>query len=477
LIDEARVFERFHEALDVELRPGAFDRLQAALVQGQVRSRQRTRLVLPFPRAGLRVAAALVAVLLVVAIVAAFLAFHLSIGRTIPARPTIPRLTLPLVTGSNVAQVLPQKMFGSVGWADGGPQRTTDGGLHWQAATPPAPANLAEGGNTSYFLDADHAWVTMATGADSMQIGSKQEATMLVIFATSDRGRTWSHGSVPISGFINESARLDFIDPRHGWVVTDSGVLAVDKSHAPAPNQPIGRAIYATTDGGRNWSRLAVGTQGDRSTLGGQALGCPMSGLTFASLERGWLTWDCFSSGPATGQVIGSMLATTQDGGRSWTTVELPSFPTTSDYACGAYPPVFTQSNGALAIACGGIGRPGFNAVYATADSGRTWSFRKLPFFSGPLDFLDANSGWTFGSVDQTLYRTTDGGSSWVVVSLFSSEKYVNGYIFTDVNTGFVLTARYSPDGSSGFSTLWNTTDGGQTWSVISSVPVGPPGG
>lgn len=478
MIEERLVFERFHEALDVQPRTGAFDRLQAALAMGTVRSRRRARLVVPFPRPGLRVAAGLLAVLLVVAIVAGFLAIHLSTVRTIPVKPSIPSPTAPQVTGSGVLQVLPQKMFGNVGWADG-PQRSTDGGLHWQDVSPPTPANLAEGGNTAYFLDANHAWVTLATGADLLQngIGIKQNATNLLIFATSDGGHTWSHGSIPISGFINESARLGFIDARHGWVVTDSGQLAVDnKTHAPTAPQPLTRAIYVTTDGGLNWSRLVSGTQGDRSTLGTQALGCPMSGLTFANLDRGWLTWDCFSSGPASGPPTGSMVAATQDGGRHWQTVELPSFPSTSDYTCGAFPPVFTLNQGVLPVACGGFGRPGFDAVYATDDAGRTWSFRKLPFFSGQLDFVDADTGWTIGTTGVSVYRTTNGGQDWVVVTQFASEQYLDRSRFLDSSNGFALTRRYVPDGSSGYSTLWKTTDGAQTWSVVSSVPIGPRG-
>jgi photosystem II stability/assembly factor-like uncharacterized protein len=396
----------------------------------------------------------------------------LSTSRTTPINPPIPTPKATPGTGSFPTPVLPQRLFGSVGWADG-PQRTSDGGLHWQYVTPPTPANVAEGGNTSFFLDANHAWTTIATGAAALQNTVKQNATGLLIFGTSDGGRTWSQGSIPISGFVNESARLFFIDARRGWVVTDSGQLAIDKSNAPLSPQPITRTIYATTDGGHNWSLLVSGREGDGSTLGAQALGCSMSGLTFTTVDRGWLTWDCFHSGPPPGQQqpAGSMVAATRDGGRSWQTVVLPSVPTTSDYACGAFPPVFTLTQGVLPVACGGIGHAGFDAVYATTDAGLTWTFRKLPSFGIPV-FVDANRGWEFGgTTGLDLYRTTDGGKTWTVVSRFSSEKVLNSFTFPNSNTGFVLTSRYAADGTSGTSTVWKTTDGGQTWSVVSTVP------
>ena len=122
---------------------------------------------------------------------------------------------------------------------------------------------------------------------------------------------------------------------------------------------------------------------------------------------------------------------------------------------------------------CGGIGQAGWSAVYATSDGGRSWTFRKLPFWSQQLDFVDARTGWTFASAGLDLYRTTDGGSNWTVVKRFASEQKADGLMFLDSKTGFVLTSRYAPDRNSGYSTMWKTTDGGQTWSVMSSKPNG----
>jgi photosystem II stability/assembly factor-like uncharacterized protein len=56
--------------------------------------------------------------------------------------------------------------------------------------------------------------------------------------------------------------------------------------------------------------------------------------------------------------------------------------------------------------------------VYTTSDGGRLRRFHQLPFFSQPLDFVDANSGWTFAGAGASLYRTTDGGNRWVLADL-----------------------------------------------------------
>jgi len=367
-------------------------------------------------------------------------------------------------------QILPTVMMGDVGWADG-TLRTTDGGAHWTDVSPPTPKDRTKGGFTYYLLDIDHAWVTQAIGPGFTS------ATALVISATSDGGQTWSQATVPISGAATESAQLGFLDPSHGWLVTDTGHTTFDKTNTSLVSQPSTRTVYTTADGGHSWKLLMTAHEGDGSTLGTLALSCYMNGLRFRSLSDGWLTWDSNcgigSSGPPEVAPTKAQVAVTHDGGATWQRVILPSSGSSTDYICTAHPPVFTSSRGVLPVDCGGLGGPGYSGVYATSDGGGSWSFRKLPVFSQQLDFVDASNGWTFATTGAVLYRTTDGGVNWTAVKQFAGEQNTNGLSFVSPTVGFAITARYSADGKSGYSTMWKTTDGGSTWSVMSTVPTG----
>jgi hypothetical protein len=368
-------------------------------------------------------------------------------------------------------QVLPTVMVGDVGWA-GGYQRTTDGGVHWQEVSAPTPPDRVKGGNADFVLDANHVWETQAVGA-----GGQPSATALVISATADGGQTWSQASVPMSGAATDSARLGFLDALHGWLVTDSGSTAFDKTNTSLVGQPITRAVYSTTDGGHTWTLLTTAHEGDGSTLGKLGLTCSMNGLAFTSLTDGWLTWDSGcgigGSGPPPIGPVNAQVAVTHDGGRTWQPQVLSPLDSGNDHICTAHPPVFTSGRGVLPVDCGGINGPGFSGVYATVDGGRTWTFRQQPFFSGQLDFVDANNGWAFGTTDSTLHRTADGGITWTAVKQFAGEQNVGGLSFVSPTVGFAITARHSADGKSGYSTMWKTTDGGSTWSVMSTVPTG----
>jgi photosystem II stability/assembly factor-like uncharacterized protein len=344
--------------------------------------------------------------------------------------------------------------------------------VHWQDVSPPRLPNGVKGGNADFVLDADHAWVTQAIGA-----GGQPGATALVIFATADGGQTWSQASVPMSGAATESDRLGFLDALHGWLVTDSGSTTFDKTNTSLITQPITRAVYGTTDGGHTWALVTTAHEGDGSTFGTYALNCYMNGLTFSSLSDGWLTWDSGCSigkgNPPSIAAVKPQVVVTHDGGRTWQPAALPSAGSVNDLTCTAYPPVFSSSSGVLPIDCGGISGPGLSGVYATTNGGRSWSFRQLPFFSQRLDFVDANSGWTFAGNGASLYRTTDGGSHWVLIKQFVGEQNVSGLSFVSPTVGFAITTRHSADRTSGYSTMWKTTDGGSTWSVMTTVPTG----
>jgi hypothetical protein len=75
-MDERALFERFHEALDIEARPGAYERLRTQLTSKPVALKSRPRFQMRFKKMGLRMVAALAAVLIAIALIATFIAVH-----------------------------------------------------------------------------------------------------------------------------------------------------------------------------------------------------------------------------------------------------------------------------------------------------------------------------------------------------------------------------------------------------------------
>lgn len=357
----------------------------------------------------------------------------------------------------------------TVGWNGFAYVETSDGGLHWRViSSPPAIPNEIKGALGNFALDATHAWVTGATDHG------------LVVTRSVDGGRTWGL-SAPLPALIqirggNAAVQLDFIDAQHGWLV-------VDTAGSASPNS---RAVFTTSDGGRGWREIASASESDGSFLGRLAAGCTPSGITFISLDSGWLTYDCTRSNgapppPRTGPVV----AVTGDAGRSWNAVSLPSYPSGSGYFT-ASPPIFTQDNGILPVFFRGIG-DSWIGIYRTTDGGRTWTLHRLPFLTLELDFVDAHTGWAVKQTGPTppspsvncyvvicpasaeLYRTSDGGATWKLISQL--HPIVNGMGFVDSKVGYYGWSERGLEGSPGG--VMKTTDGGRSWSLVRPVMEG----
>lgn len=85
-MEQRNVFDRFHEALDVEPRPGSYERMRLALTTAPVTLQRRPAFRMRFTRMGFRVAAALVAAVVVVVALVAYLSLHHTTVGTTPAQ-------------------------------------------------------------------------------------------------------------------------------------------------------------------------------------------------------------------------------------------------------------------------------------------------------------------------------------------------------------------------------------------------------
>ena len=422
----------------------------AATVKERLRARQNSSWK-DQGRRELRIGFNVVAILLLIAIalatVGVFLAIHQSIG--------------PAGRGAGLLGFPTKMVSPTTGWGHSFDSivRTTDGGAVWTDVSPPGweQSDPYTHIKSDFFLDANRAWATE----------SSITGPQIIVFRTTDGGQRWQRvATIAVTdvGFIPN--QLDFIDPVHGWF----------KGSKP----DLGLGLYSTDDGGQHWKRIDI-------QPGPQDSGCAR--MAFVSVSTGWIvcSWSRTVGTPSSDRIAGdlvveggSTLSVTHDGGVTWVDSPLP----VPAEKIGLFDPpaFFDQMHGILVL---DLASP--ETLLVTSDGGATWSQRSLPGnppLQIPADFIDAMHGWVVASSVELgqnplllLYRTDDGGASWVQVQtdvLFASDVGgISRLYFVNQKEGFAL--RENVEGGSFFerdtlvspSEVLKTTDGGQTWSVV----------
>ena len=181
-------------------------------------------------------------------------------------------------------------------------------------------------------------------------------------------GRHCTAGPVPYlaAGYLTGA---QFVSRADGWVVGQDKILA-------------------TTDGGRRWIVQDTGKVG-------------LTSVDFISSKAGW----------AVG--LRTVLATT-DGGAHWTALPEPCLPIRSVH--------FVTPDVGFAVAGGGAvvditaeAPEVAGVVLTTGNGGRSWRVLRSPANAQTVCFSDARNGWL--GAGGRLYRTSDGGHSWVLVT------------------------------------------------------------
>lgn len=114
----------------------------------------------------------------------------------------------------------------------------------------------------------------------------------------------------------------------------------------------------------------------------------------------------------------------------------------------------------------------GENTLFITADGGRTWASKPLPYVTS-LHFTDAKTGWAVGR-NSTLLKTTDGGLGWnkvggvekLIGPRGDSSNYSFGFSdihFTDAKHGWLIGNFYGR-ARGDIGGVFTTSDGGATW-------------
>jgi photosystem II stability/assembly factor-like uncharacterized protein len=214
---------------------------------------------------------------------------------------------------------------------------------------------------------------------------------------TTDRGKTWSVGTVP------GAENLDFRD-----------VKAFGESTAYLLSAGPGDAsrIYKTTDGGRSW--VIQFKSADPAAF--------FDAIAF---------WD-ERSGIALGDPVGGrfQLLVTADGGASWEPIAAkglpPALPGEGAFAASGTCLV-TRGERDVWFATGGARSA---RVFRSGDRGRNWEVSETPVAAGAesagifsIAFRDKNHGMIVGGdyrkpddVGATAARTSDGGKTWTAL-------------------------------------------------------------
>ncbi|HUH99326.1 MAG TPA: hypothetical protein VLZ89_18345 [Anaerolineales bacterium] len=320
----------------------------------------------------------------------------------------------------------------SNGWAitDTGVVRTNDGGASWHDVSPAGVSKLGFG-TPFFFLDSNHGWVV---AGDPSSQGSG------TLYRTQDGGATWQ--SNPVGFFMGT---MVFVSASNGWMMASLGVAVGSNAVA----------IFQTTDGGQTWKQTYINdpTQpGAASTL---PLGGLKDGLTPTDMNNAWIGGITYTPGVV-------YLYRTQDGGQSWTEqpLQIPAgyeqaqFETVGPEfvsADHAYLPVHITNQYGMMM-----------AVYYSHDSGTNWALSPTMIANGgSMNFVSATDGFVWNGTQ--FYVTQDGAQTWTTVAPgVSFGDNFAGMDFVNSSTGFVLT-----NDVTGTRTLYKTTDGGATWTVV----------
>jgi photosystem II stability/assembly factor-like uncharacterized protein len=307
--------------------------------------------------------------------------------------------------------------------------RTNDGGLTWYNLTPPETEGTGFGVDT-FILDVENAWVQKPDFENFPNGG--------FLTRTTDGGLTWTEFSVPFS-----RGDISFTDGDNGWALADLGVGAGSNAVA----------VYRTTTGGAAWERMYTNDPNDAESGDSLPLGGIKSDLVPLDRDTAWVTGTVY----APGQVY---LHRTDDGGRTWTpvTVQLPE--SARNYELGIEDEqmkFISETHGYFALRMSGESTQ--TVVYVTEDAGNTWT--PMPAViegAGPSTFLSEQEAVLYNG--EQFYVTRDGARTWSMISpdIVFDESFV-GMEFVNLLSGWVITMD-----PSNHKSLYRTHDGGATW-------------
>ena len=332
------------------------------------------------------------------------------------------------------------------GWSSNklGLWRTQDGANHWIPVQLPfkAIANIVVNQVAFDPINSTTIWVAVVT-----KHGDE-------IYRTTDGGQRWTQ-QAPVQTKDGIISLLQFVDPTHGWLITDSGI--------GMPDQAMYH-LYQTVDGGAAWKLISSSGKGQHAIPGyGNGV------FRFQSAGIGWMTAQSVLNGRVS-------LYVTRDGGAAWKAQTLPFSSSYKNSLITTETPTFAgNGNGVMPVLFYGSGTHASTVVYLTENDGHTWKPQRALNTSLPVavDFLNVSHGWAtnapWSSNNPILYRTSNAGKTWSIVSRSHELNNTIRLEFVSPQTGFAETT----NPKTGAVGLAKTTNGGVSWTQCDMMDVG----
>lgn len=311
--------------------------------------------------------------------------------------------------------------------------RTNDGGITWYNVTPPEVTETGYGVR-SFALDVNHVWVQILDFSSFPNSG--------VLYRTSDGGLTWTKSTTPFS-----DGDIEFIDFDNGWMLADLGVGAGSNAIA----------MYRTADGGEGWTLAFTNDPNQSNASDSIPLGGLKSGVAPLNVQTAWVYGVVYSPGTV-------YLFRTDDGGETWSAVTSVPLPDRAQNAeLGVDLLDFLTPNDAWMTLRVVSESENKVAVYTTNDAGNTWALTPTTIPNGgSADFLSATEAVIYNG--EQFYVTRDAAHTWNIIppDIVFGDTFAR-MDFVNTSTGWALTF----DPTNQHSTLYRTTDGGSTWSPV----------